>query len=163
LELTGQLKALIARVNCPPLEKLAGVIHGALSYLRIRPQSMNEGIALDIASSLLLMENAIDNFYRLSLELPSQVDALATRIREVTTVKGSDANLPDFPDPDQAAHITQDKKLLKQVAREVLTNLALGKDILDHYFFEPEKRGDLPHLPELFKQINGVLKVLELD
>jgi len=163
LELTGQLKALIARVNCPPLEKLAGVIHGALSYLRIRPQSMNEGIALDIASSLLLMENAIDNFYRLSPEFPSQVDALATRIRAVTTGKGSDADLPDLPNPDQAGHLTQEKKLLKQVAREVLTNLAQVEDILDRFFFEPEIRGDLPLLPELFNQISGVLKVLELD
>src|SRR5690606_26482055 len=138
LALTEQFKALISRVNCPPLEKLAGVIHGALSYLRIRPQSMNEGIALDIASSLLLMENAIDNFYQLSPEFPSQVDALATRIRAVTTGKGSTADLPDLPNPDQAGHLTQEKKLLKQVAQEILTNLAQVEDILDRFFFEPE-------------------------
>lgn len=163
LALTEQFKALISRVNCPPLEKLAGVIHGALSYLRIRPQSMNEGIALDIASSLLLMENAIDNFYQLSPEFPSQVDALATRIRAVTTGKGSTADLPDLPNPDQAGHLTQEKKLLKQVAQEILTNLAQVEDILDRFFFEPEIRSDLVLLPELFNQISGVLQVLELD
>ncbi|MXS86482.1 hybrid sensor histidine kinase/response regulator [Nitrosomonas sp. HPC101] len=161
--LTEQFKALIARVNCPPLEKLVDVIHGALSYLKIRPHSMNDGISLDIASSLLLTENAIDNFYRLSREFPSQVDALATRIRAVTTGKEGDAGLPDLPNPDQAGHLAQEKKLLKHVAQEVLANLAQVEDILDRFFFEPEIRNDLPILSELFNQISGVLHVLELD
>ena len=163
LTLVERFRTQTARVNCPPLEKLAGVIHGALSYLRIRPQSMNEGIALDIASSLLLTENAIDNFHRLSLEFPAQVEALATRIRTVTTGKGNEDNLPDLPSPDQAGHLAQEKKLLKQVAQEVLANLAQVEDILDRFFFEPEIRNDLPVLPELFKQISGVLLMLELD
>ncbi|SFU30157.1 chemosensory pili system protein ChpA (sensor histidine kinase/response regulator) [Nitrosomonas eutropha] len=161
--LVERFKASASQANCLPLEKLAGVIHGALSYLRIRPQSMNEGIALDIASSLLLAENAIDNFHRLSPEFPSQVDALATRIRAVTTGKGGDIDLPDLPNPDQAGHLAQEKKLFKQVAQEVLTNLAQVEDILDRFFFEPEIRNDLPLLPELFNQISGVLHVLELD
>ncbi|MBE7526331.1 MAG: Hpt domain-containing protein [Burkholderiales bacterium] len=163
LTLIERFKAQTSRVNCPPLEKLAGVIHGALSYLRIRPQSMNEGISLDIASALLLTENAIDNFHRLSPEFPEQVESLATRIRAVTTGKGSEADLPDLPSPDEAGHLAQEKKLLKQVAQEVLTNLAQVEDILDRFFFEPEVRNDLPALPELFNQISGVLHMLELD
>lgn len=163
LALTERFKTLAAKVSCPPLEKLAGVIHGALSYLRIRPQSMNEGIALDIASSLLLMENAVDNFYRLSPEFPLQVDALATRIRAVTTGKDGEIDLPDLPNPDQAGHLTQEKKLLKQVAQEVLTNLAQIEDILDRFFSEPERRNDLPLLPGLFNQISGVTHLLELN
>lgn len=163
LALVERFRTQAARVNCPPLEKLAGVIHGALSYLRIRPQSMNEGIALDIASSLLLTENAIDNFHRLSPEFPAQVEVLATRIRAVTTGKGNEDDLPDLPSPDQAGHLAQEKKLLKQVAQEVLTNLAQVEDILDRFFFEPEIRNDLPVLPELFNQISGVLLMLGLD
>lgn len=163
LTLVDRFKVQTARVNCPPLEKLAGVIHGALSYLRIRPQSMNEGISIDIASSLLLTENAIDNFHRLSPEFPAQVEVLATRIRAVTTGKGNEEALPDLPSPDQAGHLAQEKKLLKQVAQEVLTNLAQIEDILDRFFFEPEIRHDLPVLPELFNQISGVLLMLELD
>ncbi len=163
LALVERFKSQASRVGCPPLEKLTGVIHGALSYLRIRPESMNEGIALDIASSLLLTENAIDNFHRLSAEFPAQVEALATRIRAVTTGKGSEDDLPDLPSPDQAGHLTQEKKLLKQVAQEVLTNLSQVEDILDRFFFEPEIRNDLPALPELFNQIGGVLHMLEQD
>jgi len=163
LALVERFRTQTARVNCPPLEKLAGVIHGALSYLRIRPQSMNEGISLDIASSLLLTENAIDNFHRLSPEFPAQVEALATRIRAVTTGKGNEDDLPDLPSPDQAGHLAHEKKLLKQVAQEVLANLAQVEDILDRFFFEPEIRNDLPALPELFNQISGILLMLELD
>ncbi|MCC6917001.1 Hpt domain-containing protein [Nitrosomonas sp.] len=163
LTLVERLKSQASRINCAPLEKLASVIHGALSYLRIRPESMNEGIALDIASSLLLTENAIDNFHRLSAEFPAQVEALATRIRAVTTGRGGDNDLPDLPSPDQAGHLAQEKKLLKQVAQEVLTNLSQVEDILDRFFFEPEIRNDLAALPELFNQISGVLHMLEQD
>lgn len=160
---TDRLRVIASRVDCPPLEKLIGVMHGALSYLRIRPQSMHDGISLDIASSLLLAENAIENFHQLSPEFPSQVEALATRIRAVTTGKGSDTDLPDLPGPDQAGHHAQEKKLLKQVAHEVLTNLAQVENILDRFFFEPDIRNDLPLLPGLFRQISGVLTMLELD
>ena len=163
LTLIERFRTQAARVNCPPLEKLAGIIHGALSYLRIRPQSMNEGISLDIASSLLLTENAVDNFHRLSPEFPAQVEVLATRIRAVTTGKRNEDDLPDLPNPDQAGHLAQEKKLLKQVAQEVLANLAQVEEILDRFFFEPEIRNDLPILPELFNQISGVLLMLELD
>jgi len=163
LTTTDQLKVFAAEVNCPPLEKLISVMHGAISYVRIRPQSMSEGMSLDIASSLLLTDNAIENFYQLSPEFPSQVEALATRIRAITTGKGSDAVLPDLPGLDQAGHHVQEKKLLKQVANEVLASLVQIEDILDRFFFEPTVRNDLPTLPSLFKQIAGVLTMLELE
>lgn len=161
--LIERFKALAAQANCPPLEKLAGVVYGALSYLRIQPQSMHEGISLDIASSLLLAENALDNFYRLSAAFPSQVEALAKRIRMVTTGKGDEVDLPELPNPDQAGHLAQEKKLFRQVAQEMLTNLAQVEDILDRFFTEPKIRNDLPLLPGLFEQISGVLDMLELE
>ncbi len=163
LTLSERLRLLASRVNCPPLEKLISVMHGALSYLRIRPQSMNEGISLDIASSLLLTANAIENFHRLSPEFPEQVEALATRIRALTTGKGGEADLPELPGPDQAGYLAQEKKLLKQVAHEILANLAQAEDILDRFFGEPEIRNDLPALPDLFRQISGILDMLGLD
>lgn len=163
LALAAQFKTIAARTTCLPLEKLVSAIHGALSYLKIRPQNMNESISLDIASSLLLLENAIENFYRLSPEFPTQVDALVTRIRAVTTGKDNDGVLPELPGPDQAGHLAQEKKLLKQLAQEILANLVRVENILDRFFIEPDVRGDLLALPELFGQISGVLNMLELD
>lgn len=158
-----KLKLHCQKTNCPSLEKLIGVLHGAFSYVRIRPQSMNGNIALDIASSLLLIENALENFHQLAPEFPNQVEALATRIRAVITGKEETTHLPDLPGPDQAGYHVQEKKLQKQVAQEILTSLAQIEDILDRFFFEPQIRNDLPALPALFKQISGVLDMLGLD
>lgn len=158
-----KLKLHCQKTNCPSLEKLIGVLHGAFSYVRIRPQSMNGNIALDIASSLLLIENALENFHQLAPEFPNQVEALATRIRAVITGKEETTHLPNLPGPDQAGYHVQEKKLQKQVAQEILTSLAQIEDILDRFFFEPQIRNDLPALPALFKQISGVLDMLGLD
>ncbi len=160
---TEKLKQHCQKVACPPLEKLISVLHGAFSYLRIRPQGMNEDIAVDIASSLLLIENALENFHQLAPEFPDQVEALSTRIRAVITGKVEACDLPDLPGPDQAGYHVQEKKLHKQVAQEVQTSLAQIEDILDRFFFEPQIRNDLPALPALFKQISGVLDMLGLD
>ncbi|MDT8363517.1 MAG: Hpt domain-containing protein [Nitrosomonas sp.] len=160
---TDKLKLHCQKINCQPLEKLIGVLHGAFSYVRIRPQGMNESIALDIASSLLLIENALENFYQLAPGFSDQVDALTIRIRAVITGKEDVADLPELPGPEQAGHHIQEKKLQKQIAQEILISLAQIEDILDRFFFEPQIRNDLPSLPALFKQISGVLDMLGLD
>lgn len=157
---TDKLKLHCQKINCPPLEKLIGVLHGAFSYVHIRPQGMNENIALDVASSLLLIENALENFQQLAPEFSDQVEALAIRIRAVVTGKEATTALPDLPGPDQAGYHVQEKRLQKQVAQEILASLAQIEDILDRFFFEPQIRNDLPALPVLFKQILGVLDML---
>jgi len=157
---TDKLKLHCQKINCSPLEKLINVLHGAFSYVRIRPQGMSNAIALDIAASLLLIENALENFHQLTPEFPEQVEALTTRIRAVITGKGEVTDLPELPGPDQAGYHVQEKKLQKQVAQEILTSLAQIEDILDRFFFEPQIRNDLPALPALFKQISGVLDML---
>lgn len=160
---TDKLKLHCQKINCPPLEKLISVLHGAFSHVRIRPQGMNESIALDIASSLLLIENALENFHQLAPEFPDQVEALTTRIRAVITGKDGITNLPELHGPDQAGYHVQEKKLQKQIAQEILASLAQIEDILDRFFFEPQIRNDLPALPALFKQISGVLDMLGRD
>lgn len=158
-----KLKQLVPQVNCTPLEKLISVMSGAVAFLRIRPQKMGERLAIDLASSLLIVENAIENFFQLSPEFPDQVEALAARIRADTTRKDDEVVLPDLPGPDGAGYHVQEKKLFKQIAQESLISLAQIEDILDRFFYDPSIRVDLPALPDLFKQIAGVFTMLELD
>ncbi len=158
-----RLKQLVPQVNCSPLEKLISVMSGAIAFLRIRPQNMGDRLAIDLASSLLIVENAIENFFQLSPEFPDQVEALAARIRADTTRKDDEIILPDLPGPDETGYHVQEKKLFKQIAQESLISLAQIEDILDRFFYDPSIRVDLPALPDLFKQIAGVFTMLELD
>ncbi|HND36230.1 MAG TPA: Hpt domain-containing protein [Nitrosomonas sp.] len=158
-----KLKQLAPQVNCAPLEKLISVMSGAVAFLRIRPQNMGDRLAIDLASSLLIVENAIENFFQLSPEFPDQVEALAARIRADTSRKDDEIVLPDLPGPDETGYQVQEKKLFKQIAQESLISLAQIEDILDRFFYDPSIRVDLPVLPDLFKQIAGVFSMLELD
>lgn len=124
---------------------------------------MGDRLAIDLASSLLIVENAIENFFQLSPEFPDQVEALAARIRADTTRKDDEVVLPDLPGPDETGYQVQEKKLFKQIAQESLISLAQIEDILDRFFYDPGIRIDLPVLPDLFKQIAGVFSMLELD
>ena len=157
-----KLKVSSAQIKFPPLEKLIGVMGGSVTYLRIRPQDMNEDVAVEIATALLLIENAITDFHKLPPEFSRQVETLSMRLRMITTGKQQEKNLPDIPGPDEIEYKTQEKKSQRQATQEILANLGQIEGILDRFFVDPTMRSDLPMLSPLFKQTAGALVMFNL-
>ena len=158
-----QLKQLAKQTQCAPLEKLISSISSTVTYLRIQPQDLSEELAMEMATALLLVESIIDDFNKLSPDLPHQIDVLSSRLHGITAGDGNTSELPAAPAFNAIASKTQEKELLTQVAQEILTNLGQIESILDKFFFEPAKRSELSMLPSLFKQISGALVMLDLE
>ena len=158
-----KLKVSAAQIKFSPLEKLIGVMGGSVTYLRIRPQDMNEDVAVEIATALLLIENAITDFHKLPPEFSGQVETLSMRLRMITTGKQQEKNLPDIPGPDEIEYKTQEKKSQRQATQEILANLGQIEGILDRFFIDPTMQSDLPKLSPLFKQTAGALVMLNLE
>ncbi|MBA2484109.1 MAG: Hpt domain-containing protein, partial [Nitrosomonas sp.] len=158
-----KLRVSAAQIKFPPLEKLIGVTAGSITYLRIRPQDMNEDVALEIATALLLIDNAITNFQKLPAKFSGQVEALSTRLRMITTGKRHEKGLPNIPGPDETEYKTHEKTSKLQVIQEILVNLSQIEEILDNFFIDPSMRKDLPKLSLLFKQTAGALVILNLS
>jgi chemosensory pili system protein ChpA (sensor histidine kinase/response regulator) len=157
-----KLKASAAQIKFPPLQKLIGVMGGSVTYLRIRPQDMNEDVAVEITTALLLIENVITDFHKLPAEFSRQVETLSMRLRMITTGKQQEKSLPDIPGPDEIEYKTQEKKSQRQATQEILANLGQIEGILDKFFVDPTMRSDLQKLSSLFKQTTGALVMLNL-
>ena len=158
-----KLKVLAAQIKFPPLEKLISVMSGSITYLRIRPQDMNEDVAVEIATALLLIENVITDFHKLPAEFSGQVETLSLRLRMITTGKQQKKNLPAIPGPDEVEYKTQEEKSQRQAIQEILANLGQIEGILDRFFDEPTMRSDLPKLSPLFKQTAGAMVMFNLE
>ncbi|MEK6735587.1 MAG: hybrid sensor histidine kinase/response regulator [Pseudomonadota bacterium] len=158
-----QLLQSAALTQCKPLEQLVTAMGGAVTNLRTQPQDLNEELAMEMATALLLTENILDNFNRLPVDLPNQVDSLATRLLTITTGNENDRAPLSTLSPDVAIYKTQTKKLQAQVTQEILLNLEQIEKIIDSFFFEPAGRSELSTLPPLFKQVSGVLIMLDLE
>lgn len=158
-----QLQQLSQQAQCVSLEKLANGISQAVIFLHDQQEDINEELAMEMATALLLAESIVDDFNQLSADLPQQVEAVTARLQQVTLSSGDrsvDLNHLPFNIIDNRK---QEKALLAQIAQEIQTNLGLIENTLDAFFFEPEKRLELTKLATLFKQISGAFVVLELE
>ena len=158
-----QLKQLSLQAQCTPLEKLVEGINETVGYLHDKQADIDEELAMEMATALLLAESIIDDFNQLSTDLPQQVEALIARLQQVTISNGASSTDSEHLPFSIIDNRKQEKELLAQIAQEIQVNLGSIENILDAFFFEPEKRSELSRLTTLFKQISGAFIVLELE
>ncbi|PTQ86441.1 Hpt domain-containing protein [Nitrosomonas ureae] len=151
------------QTECAPLIKLIEAMSNTAAYLHAQPQDMNEELAMEMATALLMIESILDDFHKLPPELPHQVEVLITRLQGVTAGDVNVNELPALPFFNALESNTQDKDLLARVAQEMLTSLAQIESILDKFFFEPTERSELSLLSGLFQQVSGALVMLQLE
>jgi chemosensory pili system protein ChpA (sensor histidine kinase/response regulator) len=152
-----KLKELVVQIKHQDLEKLITVIGGISAHLKVQPQAMNEILALEFAISLLLIEDALDNFSSLSSEFTHQVEVVSTRLR--SAVQGKKTSTLMWL--DGASSKVQNKELMEQISHECSVGLKQAEEVLDSFFRDSNKSYELPMLFPLFKQISGVLVMLE--
>ena len=129
----------------------------------ISGEDINEELAMEMATALLLVESIVDDFNQPSTDLPQQVEAVIARLQQVTLSSGDISGELHHLPFNIIDNRKQEKELLTQIAQEIQANLGLIENTLDAFFFEPEKRPELSKLATLFKQISGAFVVLELE
>jgi chemosensory pili system protein ChpA (sensor histidine kinase/response regulator) len=153
------LRDKTAAVGDPSLSKLASTLSGRLDNLPAG--AIPEPLAMEYATGLLLAESAVENFASLSPDFPKQVDAMVARLdaaQQNRIIGGGGA-----PVLDEMARRAQERLLLAQVAREIQANLRHMEQVLDAFFRDNQKRGELATLAQDTRQIMGALKMLGLD
>ncbi len=158
-----QLKQLSQQTQCVPLEKLLEGIHQAVGYLHDKQTDIDEELAMEMATALLLAESIIDDFNELSADLPQQIEALTSRLQQITISSEANSSNSEHLPFSIIDNRKQEKELLAQTAQEIQVNLGTVESILDAFFFEPEKRSELSKLTTLFKQVSGAFIMLELE
>ncbi|MEO1766456.1 Hpt domain-containing protein [Thiobacter aerophilum] len=141
-------------------ELLHGIAQGAARLMAGAPR--NETVDMEMATALLLAENAIENFAHLSPAFVGQAHVQGKRLAAALAGE-SLAEIEVVPLLDEMARRAQEKLLLAQVGTEIQTNLRQVEQVLDAFFRDHTKRAELPKLARYMTQIEGALRILELE
>jgi chemosensory pili system protein ChpA (sensor histidine kinase/response regulator) len=132
--------------------------------LKARAIPPSEAQALEVATALLFIESAFDNYFRLGGDFERQSKTVSDRLRAamageavppMDTIEGGIL--------DEMTRRAQEKLLVFQVGQEVQVNLQGIEQALDAFFRDASRRDDLKGLPAQFAQVQGALMIMELD
>ncbi len=143
------------------LARLVASIAEAAQWLRKDPLKQNDMIAMEIATALLLADNALENYEQLGTDFPQQAGIVTDRLGAL--MRGETLTGMSAPALDEMSQRAQERLMLGQVAREILTNLAQVEQALDAFFRDTSRREELSTLGGALKQIEGALVILGQD
>ncbi|MBM3392653.1 MAG: response regulator [Betaproteobacteria bacterium] len=143
------------------LARLVAGIAEVAQWLRKDPLKQNDATAMEIATALLLVENALENYEQLGADFPQQVEAVIGRLAAL--MRGEALETLSTPLLDEMSRRAQERLMMSQVAREILNNLAQVEQALDAFFRDTSRREELAALSGPLKQIEGALIILGQD
>jgi len=161
-EHAGALASAAEQLGHTDFRRLAQAIAFAANWLAEDNTRHSETVAMEIATAILLTQNAQENFLHLGNDFAHQVDVTVARIHGC--IAGSPPQpSSEIPLLDEMSRKAQEKLLIVQVAKEIQNNLAQIEQALDTFFRDPEKRGDLANLDSPLRQIAGALTIMGHD
>src|SRR5882762_8482069 len=147
------------RLGNPDLAALAGEVAEVAAWLTANRENMSEGVALEVATALLLLENALAGFAHLSGEFAQQAQLLRSRLEDCMLGKLR-RTAPELPLLDEMSRKAQERLLMNQVVSEMRANLRTIEQVLDAFFRDTAKRDELASLDKPVHQLLGALEML---
>jgi len=141
------------------LTALADEIAAVTAWLESNREKMSEAVAVEVATAVLLLENAVAGFGQLSGEFSQPSKLVCSRLRDCMLGKLRRTG-PEIPLLDEMSRKAQERLLMSQVASEMQTNLAAIEKILDAFFRDPAKRDELALADKPIRQLIGALEIL---
>ena len=158
----GALVQGAAALEHGPLQRLAQSLVDSADWLIEQPTRHGDALAMEVATGILLAANAVENFAHLGSDFAHQVDVMAARL--AACVAGTPAETgAEVPGLDEMSRQAQERLLNSQVAKEIQTNLGQIEQVLDSFFRDANRRGDLASLATPLKQVAGALAILGQD
>ncbi len=146
------------RLNSAPLSRLLRELNGiARPAAHARP---GDGLGLEMATSLLFVENALNNISRLPEDFPARAEALTSRLLSVVAGEVPADSAQWLNDMSREA---QQRQTMTALAGEMLTSLRQVEKTLDAYFNDPADGSVLAPIDQVLHQIEGALTVLDQD
>jgi chemosensory pili system protein ChpA (sensor histidine kinase/response regulator) len=140
-------------------------LHDLLAQMQALAAAQHDGVgealAVEVATALLLAENALENFAQFNDELGRQVEIQTQRMAAILGGRPEEADAAEIPNLGDISRKAQEKRLLAQVAHEIQANLRRVEEVLDAFFRDPAKREGIPALESVLKQISGALTILD--
>lgn len=148
-----QAKMLESSGLMPLLDELAAAAIAAVGREGEALEQMN----LEVASTLLFMQNGVDQEDVLHADFAIRAEGQRARLSALIEGREMPAN-----DLESASQREAERDMLVHMAQEVGQNLRQMEEALDAFFRDVNEREGLAHLPDLAQQAQGALTMLEL-
>ncbi|WP_211472293.1 Hpt domain-containing protein [Collimonas humicola] len=143
-----------SQLNAPSLSKLLRELNGIARHAaHSRP---GDAICMEIATSLLFIENTLNHISRLPQNFSERADAMTARLLAVVSGETLDKPAQWIDDIYREA---QQRQTVKMLASEMLSSLRQVEKMLDEFFREPERREVLTQIEQVLHQIQGALAI----
>ena len=158
-DLCGPLNDRAAELGNPDVAAIVDEIGALATWLGGSPSNMSEAIALEVATALLLLENALANYSELGAEFGKQSRFVCDRLK--ACVRGKLLRTPPtLPLLDEMSRRAQERLVLSQVVAEMQANLRAIEKVLEAFYRDPARRADLATLGGPLHQVKGALDML---
>ncbi len=161
-DLAAQMRDRAATLKQPELAKIAAEVANLAAWIGAAPGNLTDAVAMETATTLLLVENAVDNFGSLGAEFAQQVSLMQRRLQAVVKGEAPHASQP-VPVLDEMSRRAQERLLMAQVVSEIQASLRAIEQALDAFFRDAAKRGELASLDKPVRQVLGALTMLNED
>ncbi len=158
VEQARSVVAMTEEIAQTDLKRLGQGLGAIANWLVEDASRFGETVAMEVATAILLLQNAQESFKRLGTDFAQQVDLMVARL--YACIAGRPAADSALPLLDEMTRRAQEKLLISQVAREIQNNLAQVEQSLDAFFRDPAGEHDLALLDGPLKQTAGALAML---
>jgi chemosensory pili system protein ChpA (sensor histidine kinase/response regulator) len=157
---TRVIKDQVALLGSEELASLSRETAVIAAYLLANPGKAGDAIAMEVATALLLIENAVERYASLPADFERQVRVMLARLRSAVFGKQDPDAAQTLPLIDEMTRRAQEKLALDGAVAEMQANLQKIEQTLDAYFRDPSKTAELAALEPGIHQIEGALRVL---
>jgi chemosensory pili system protein ChpA (sensor histidine kinase/response regulator) len=156
---SSALKDGTGRLGNADLASLSADVADVAVWLGSNRSGMSEAVALEVATALLFLENALAGATEESAEFAKQAQFLSARLKDCMQGKLQPA-APDMPLLDEMSRKAAERLVMNQVVSEMQSNLRTIEQVLDGFFRNPAKRDELAMLDKPMRQLLGALEML---
>src|SRR5512134_49541 len=161
-EFVTQMRARAGELKQQNLVLLAHDIIAITGWIGEATEKASDNVAMEVATALLLVENAAENHANLGDEFAQQAGLMHQRLQAI--VKGETLqDAAPVPVLDEMSRRAQERLLMAQVVSEIQASLRAIEQALDAFFRDAAKRAELAALDKPVRQVLGALTMLNED
>lgn len=143
-------------LNAPSLSKLLRELSG-IARLAAHTQP-GDSLGLEIATTLLFVENTLQQIGHLPDDFAERAEALTARLLSVVSGEKPTSSASWLDDMSREA---QERQTMSALGSELQSSLRQVEKMLDEYFRAPEQREGLAEIDTVLHQIGGALMILD--
>ncbi len=154
----GHLSTQAGALGVPALGELISAVAETSATADSLSGDVLAGVQLEIATTLLFLQNAVDSEDILDPDFQSRAQ---NQLRRLAAARAGHAEESAADLMDEGSRKAAEHALLDQLGKEIRSSLQQMEDALDAFFRDAEARDGLSSLDILAAQVQGALAILE--